>query len=290
MTEDGRGSRRWTSLEVLDWTRSHFEKKGLESPRLDAEVLLAHVLGLKRVMLYARFDQPLHPEELTRMRELVARRARGTPVAHLVGQREFWSLPLEVTPAVLVPRPETEHLVEVGRRRKPDAKVVVDVGTGSGAVAIALARELPAAEVHATELSSAAAELARKNAALHAPRVQVHVGALLEPLPAGLIPDLVVANLPYIPTEEIATLAPEVRDHDPELALDGGPDGLGPIRALIRAAPATLAPDGVLALESGPEQVPSLRTELAEQGFAEIEVTTDLSGFERITSARMPTS
>ncbi|MEO1228845.1 MAG: peptide chain release factor N(5)-glutamine methyltransferase [Myxococcota bacterium] len=290
MTDERSGSRRWTSLEVLDWTRGHFERKGLDSPRLDAEVLLAHVLDTQRVMLYARFDQPLHADELARMRELVARRAAGAPVAHLVGKREFWSLPFEVSPDVLIPRPETEHLVEVARRRKPEAKVIVDVGTGSGAVAVALARELPEAEVHATELSPAAAEVARRNVAQHAPRVQVHVGSLLESLPEDLDIDLLVANLPYIPSREIEILAEEVRDHDPHLALDGGPDGLVSIRALVADAPSRLTEGAVLALESGPEQVPSLRRLLEAGGFVALEVEKDLAGRDRVTSARLPSS
>ena len=290
MTDERSGSRRWTSLEVLDWTRGHFERKGLDSPRLDAEVLLAHVLDTQRVMLYARFDQPLQADELARMRELVARRSAGAPVAHLVGKREFWSLSLEVSPDVLIPRPETEHLVEVARSRKPDAEVIVDVGTGSGAVAIALARELPKAEVHATELSAAAAQVALRNVAEHAPRVQVHVGSLLEALPEGLQIDLLVANLPYIPSQDIGTLADEVRHHDPHLALDGGPDGLVSIRALVASAPPRLAHGAVVALESGPEQVPSIRGLLESEGFVDVEVEVDLAGRDRITSARLRSS
>lgn len=279
---------RWTLLEVLDWTRGHFEAKGLASPRLDAEVLLAHVLNTERVMLYARFDQPMGAEELAEMRGLVARRAAGAPVAHLVGRREFWSLDLEVTPAVLVPRPETEVLVEVARRRAPDAERVIDVGVGSGACLLALLGELPRARGFGTEISPEAAELARRNAARAglSDRARVVEGHLLEPLPLEARPaDVIVANLPYIPSADIAGLAPEVRDHEPRLALDGGADGLELIRALIPAAHAALASGGLLALESAPDQPPELERLLTAEGFHEVEVTKDLAGLERITSA-----
>lgn len=280
---------RWTILEVLDWTRGHFESKDLESPRLDAEVLLAHVLSLPRVMLYAQFDQPMQGEELVRMRALVAKRAAGTPVAHLIGTREFWSLELRVGPQVLIPRPETERLVEVAHRRAPAAKRVVDVGTGSGAVALALASELKEAEVWALEVSEAALDVARDNVERldMASRVHVLKSDLLEGLPAVVPPvELVVANLPYIPSDEIKGLPVEVRDHDPRVALDGGPDGLALIRALIEQGTSVLTPGGVMVLESGSEQTTAIARLYEAAGFSRVEVEADLSGLERITSAQ----
>lgn len=276
---------KWTVLEVLDWTRGHFERKGCASARLDAEVLLASVLGLPRVMLYAQFDRPMVSDELTRMRALVARRAAGEPVALLVGKRAFWDFEVEVTPAVLIPRPETEILIEVARRRRPDASTAVDVGTGSGAIALALAKELPEARVFGLELDPAALEVAKRNAAALGRAIAWARSDLLDELPAAARPvDLVAANLPYIPSGEIAELMPEVRDHEPRLALDGGPDGLGLIRRLIAAAPAAMAPGGVVVLESGPEQPEAIAQLLAASGFGAIEVTPDLAGLPRVTS------
>lgn len=284
----------WTVMEVLDWTRGHFADKGVESPRLDAEVLLAHVLSTQRVMLYAQFDRPMEPEELATMRGLVARRAAGAPVAHLVGRREFWSLEVEVGPDVLVPRPETEILIEVARRRGSAAERVVDVGTGSGAIAIALAVELPAARIWGLERSEAALEVARRNRARllsegAEERLVLAASDLLDGLPADARPvDLLVANLPYVPRDVIETLAPEVRAHEPHLALDGGPDGLALLRRLIAQAPEALAPGGTIALESAPDQPPAITALLRDVGFEDVEITPDLAGHPRVTSARKP--
>lgn len=280
---------RWTLLEVLEWTRGHFAAKGVENPRLDAEVLLAHVLETERVMLYARFDQPMAPDELAKMRQLVARRAAGVPVAHLVGRREFWSLDLVVTADVLVPRPETEVLVEVARRRRSDAQRIIDVGTGSGAALFALLSELPEARGFGTEVSPPAAGVARENAARLglADRAEIVLGHLLEPLPPQALPaELVVANLPYIPSRALGGLAREVRDHEPRLALDGGPDGLELIRELLPGAREALGEDGVLVLEADPEQAPALRELLEDAGFEDVETARDLAGRDRVTSAR----
>lgn len=280
-------SSKWTVLEVLDWTRGHFEQKGSGSARLDAEVLLAHVLGMQRVMLYAQFDRPMSAEELSTMRALVTRRASGAPVAQLVGKRGFWDFDVEVTPDVLIPRPETEIMVEVGRRRASEAKRVVDVGTGSGAAAIALARELKSAEVWGLEVSPPALEVARRNGAALAPRVRFLASDLLSGLPEEARPvELLVANLPYITSEEMETLMPEVREHEPHLALHGGSDGLDSIRRLIAEAPSVLAEGGIIALESGPEQPPLIEALLREAGFEAVEITPDLAGLPRITSAR----
>lgn len=282
-------SRRWTVLEVLGWTREHFEEKGISTPRLDAEVLLSHVLGMPRVMLYAHFDQPLGQAERDRMRELVMLRSRGAPVAHLLGTKEFWSLELDVTPAVLVPRPETEVLVEVARRRGRSARRVVDVGTGSGAVALALAHELPEARVWGLEVSEDALQVARRNVDRHrlSHRVEVLLSDLLDRLPDGARPvDLLVGNLPYIPTADLAGLPVDVRAYEPRLALDGGPDGLDLMRRLLAGAPSHLAPGAIIGLESGPEQVEPLRDLLELSGFRDIEIERDLAGLGRVTSGR----
>jgi len=287
---DARGGK-WTILEVLNWTKGHFESKGLDSARQDAEILLAHVLGTKRVMLYARFDQPLVGDELTQMRTLVARRARGEPVAHLVGKKEFWSLELEVTADTLVPRPDTEALVEVALELGRAAKVVVDVGTGTGAIACALAKELPEARVFATDVSEAALAVARRNVERHglAERVELLQGDLLDALPQGAPPvDLLAANLPYIPSRDIAGLMRDVREFEPRLALDGGPDGLDPIRRLVAAAGAHLASGAHVVLEAGADQVPALAALLSRAGFVDVGTREDAAGLLRVAFGRWP--
>lgn len=282
--------RKWTLLEVLDWTRGHFESKGIESPRLDAEVLLAHVLKTKRIMLYARFDQPMQGKELTEMRALVARRAAGEPIAHLTGERELWSLGFEVSADVLIPRPDTEILVEVALRRAPNARTVVDVGTGSGAVLIAVLSELKEARGVGLEVSEPALEVARRNLARHGleERAELIRSNLLSDLRIGAPVELMVANLPYIPTPDIGQLALEVRGFEPHLALDGGPDGLDLIRSLITAARPTLAPGAMIALEAAPDQSEAISSSLEAAGYTDIEVTPDLAGHPRVTSARWP--
>lgn len=284
---------RWSILEVLDWTRGHFEKRGLPSPRLDAEVLIAHALGLKRVMLYAKYDQPLVPEELAKIRELVARRSNAEPVAHLVGGREFWSLDFEVTRDTLVPRPDTETLVEVALdlRKGRDTKTVVDVGTGTGCVAIAIGKELEEARIWALEISEPARAIAQKNVEKHhlEPRTTVLASDLLHALPADVDAiDLCVANLPYIPSETIGALMADVRDHEPRLALDGGPDGLVLIRRLLEQAPKRMASDGHIALEAGHDQHAALRELVASAGFVDVTTSSDAGGNERVTAGRKP--
>lgn len=282
----------WTILKVLEWTKGHFEQKGLESPRLDAELILAHVLKVQRVMLYARFDQPLSTEELAQIRALVARRARREPMAYLLGTKEIWSLPLEVTPATLIPRPDTETLIEISLKllRGVEAPIIADVGTGSGAIALALAKELPAATVYALEISAEARAVAERNAARHQlHNVRVLASDLLSGLPLavqGL--HLVVANLPYIPSAELANLMPDVRQYEPHLALDGGRDGLELIRRLIPEASRLLLPGGALALEAGPGQDRPLREALLQAGLQDVETVADPGGIPRVTYGRRP--
>jgi release factor glutamine methyltransferase len=282
----------WTIMSVLDWTRRHFESKKIEPARLDAEVLLAHALGMQRVMLYARFDQPLAPEELARIRDLVARRARGEPISYLLGEREFYSLELEVSPAVLIPRPDTETLVEavIECVRGIDAPRLVDVGTGSGAIALALAKSLPSAEVVAVDVSPEALQVATRNAARHSleARVRFVESDLLDRLEVSPAFDVVVANLPYIQTQVIPTLMVDVRDHEPHLALDGGPDGLRLIRRLAESAPEHLTSDGLLALEIGFDQRAAVLDLLLSLGYRDIESRKDPGGHDRVVLARRP--
>jgi release factor glutamine methyltransferase len=281
----------WTTLKVLDWTARRFADASLPSARLDAQVLLAHVLGCSRVQLYTGFDRPLQPEELAAYRELIKRRLAGDPIAYLVGEQEFWSLPFHVDAAVLVPRRDTETLIEVVLEALPDraaARSVADVCTGSGCIAVTLARELRGARVLATDLSAPAAALARRNAERNgvADRLEVLEGDLLAPLEARLPVDVLVSNPPYVASAVIDDLAPEVR-REPRLALDGGGDGLRLLSRLVAGAPGALAPGGLLALEHGYDQEEAVRALVQATGaFDEAATRRDLGGQPRVTFAR----
>jgi release factor glutamine methyltransferase len=279
--------KRWTTLDVLRWTQQRFAERGLPSARLDAEVLLAHALGATRVALYTGFDKPLEEPELARYRELVRRRLAGEPVAYLVGEQEFWSLPLTVDARVLVPRRDTETLVETALRLAPAARRIADVATGSGAIALALATELSGATVVATDRSAGALAVAGENVARHGlqARVTLVEGDLCAPL-AGLGPfDLIVSNPPYIPTRDLAALAPEVR-REPRGALDGGPDGLVLLRRLVVEARPLLEPGGLLAVEHGFDQGVQVRGLFEAAGYAEVATVTDLGASDRVTSGK----
>jgi release factor glutamine methyltransferase len=277
----------WTILRVLTWTEQRFNERGLGTPRLDAQVLLAHVLQKDRVYLYTHFDQPLQPPELAAYRALIQRRLAGEPVAYLVGTKEFRSLELHVDARVLIPRPDTETTVDVALALVGDEGRVVDIGTGSGAIALALKQARPALEVLAVDRSPDAAAVARANAERLALAVEVLEGDLLAPVAARGPFALVVSNPPYIPTADIAALAVEVRK-EPHAALDGGRDGLELVRRLIADAPALLAPGGALAMEIGAGQASAVAALFAADGrYAAAEVTKDLGGIERVVAARL---
>jgi len=282
----------WTPLRVLDWTTRRFETAGVDSPRLAAQVLLAHALGCDRIGLYVQFDKPLGPEELARYRELVRRRLAGEPVAYLVGSQEFWSIELTVDPRVLIPRRDSETLVELVLAEIPDRSAALrlaDVGTGSGALVLALLRELPAARAVATDLHAGALALAAANAARLAveERLELREGDLLSPLGDESF-DVLVANLPYVPSGDIDRLSPEVR-HEPRAALDGGVDGLDLIRRLVAGCARHIAPGGLVALEHGFDQGAPVR-ELLERApgpFEPAQTRADLAGHPRVTAARL---
>lgn len=255
---------------------------GLPEPRADAEVLLAHVLSIDRQLLVLRVQEPLAPELAARFEALLARRLQHEPTAQLVGVREFWSLPFRVDRRVLIPRPETELVVETALAVAPGATRVLDVGTGSGVLAVALARELPRARVVALDRSPGALAIARENVQQLAPRVRLVCGDLLAAI-ASCTFDLVVANPPYVPTGEIARLAPELRDYEPRLALDGGADGLAVIRALLAEVPRVLLAGGWLVFELGAGQAGTVVQEAArETVWGPARVVRDLAGIERV--------
>jgi release factor glutamine methyltransferase len=285
---------RWTVKDVLLWTTSRFQERGLATPRLDAEILTAHALGVPRVQLYVQFDRPLSPAELGAIRESVKRRQAGESVAYVIGKKEFWGLELAVDARVLVPRPDTETLVDealerIGRKPPPEgvAPRVADVGTGSGAIAVTLAKARPDAIVLASDISPDALDVARANAARHGVAVTFLEGDLEVPLIPHAPFELIVANLPYISTGELGGLPPEVRA-EPARALDGGADGLALVRRLVAAAPALLAPGGALALEIGAGQAQETARLCAAAGLADVRVRRDLGSVERVVSAVRP--
>lgn len=282
----------WTIESVVRWATDDFRARGIESPRLDAEVLLAFALDLDRVKLIVEANKPLSADELGRFRELVKRRRRHEPVAYLRGFREFYGRSFRVDARVLVPRPDTETLVQVALERTsraPLATRALDLCTGSGCVAITVARERPTAKVVAADLSGDALAVARENALrLGAYNVAFAEGDLYEALaalPAWLRRfDVITANPPYIPSGEMATLPPDVRDFEPKLALDGGGDGLDVARRVIDGAPAVLAPGGVLAVEIGAGEASATRALFEARGFADVQTERDCGRIERVVS------
>jgi release factor glutamine methyltransferase len=280
----------WTVLDLLRWTTAHFSARGVESARLDAECLLAHALGTERLGLYIAFDKPVNQAERARFRELVRRRAEARiPVAQLTGRKEFWSLSLRVTPDVLIPRPETETLVSAALALLPlrEAAVrVLDVGTGSGAVALAIAQERPKAVLTATDISQEALKIAQQNAEEHgmADRIRFLAGDLLEPV-RGERFDLLVSNPPYLADSLRAELAPELA-HEPSCALFAGPDGMTVLRALAAGAGAVLSPGAGIACEIDPAQTEALTASFRDVGFEQVRVHRDLAGRPRVISAR----
>jgi release factor glutamine methyltransferase len=288
---EGAAAEPWTVRRVLTWTTGHFEKKGVDAPRLTAEILLAHVLSVGRVRLYVDLDRPLQKAELSAYRMLIERRGDGEPTQYLVGKREFYGRSFLVDERVLIPRPETELLVESVLQVVPkDAPArVLDVCAGSGCIGVTVASERPAASVWATELSPEAAEVARGNAeALGVGgRVTVLEGDLLAPVPAGARFDVVVSNPPYVASAEIRTLSPEVQ-HEPRLALDGGEDGLALYRRLVVDARRVLKPGGLLALELGETQGPALKGLLEAAGYADVKIVKDLERRDRFAYGTAP--
>jgi release factor glutamine methyltransferase len=272
--------------EALTQAASQLREQGVETPRLDADLLLAHTLGVNRAALFTWPERRLTPKELTRFRDLVARRAAREPLAYVLGHREFFGLDFAVNPHVLIPRPETELLVEHALRLaqdKPSAVHIADVGAGSGAIVVALAVHLPRATFYALDDSAEALALTAENARRHGVAERIHClhSDLLAALPVPV--DLITANLPYVTTLEWEGLAPEIRNFEPRAALDGGLDGLDLIRRLLAMAALHLNPQGVILLEIGASQG-SVVTALARENFsqAEIRLFPDYAGLDRL--------
>lgn len=277
--------KQWTIGAILTWTKQYFGEKGVDNPRLDAEVLLSHILGRDRLYLYVNFEQPLEPAELAAFREAVKKRARRVPVAYITGNREFMGLRFEVSPAVLIPRPDTEILAEAaGKRLKAMPRpVILDIGTGSGAIIISLLHQVPEARGVAVDVSADALAMAKENAVKLgvAGRVEFRQGDLLAPV-AGQKFAAIVSNPPYIPEAELGGLAPELA-HEPRLALAGGRDGLDFYRRIVAGAGGHLAAGGFVALEVGAGQARAVG-DLAnpDSGLRPAEIVKDYAGIDRV--------
>ncbi len=276
----------WTPLRLIAWTQDFFARKGVDAPRLTAELLLAHALSCDRVRLYLDFDKPLGDPELGRFRDLVRRRAEGEPTAYLVGRREFFGRPFRVDPRVLVPRPETELVLEAALAALAPGGAALDLCTGSGCLAISLALERPGARVVATDVSEDALAVARENAAALGAVVEFATGDLWAAVHGGARFDVIVSNPPYVPAGELAGLPREVR-REPCIALDGGEDGLEAIRRIVAGAPARLVPGGALCVEMHESHAEALPRLCREAGFSSAEARRDLAGLARFTVARM---
>lgn len=292
MDTDSAEPQAWTVARLLAWTRDYFKQHGLESPRLCAELLLAHALGCERIELYTRYELAPKAETLAAFRETVVQAAGGRPIAYLTGCKDFFSLTFEVTPDVLIPRPETEVLVERTIRLVRDEALaqprILDIGTGSGCIAIALAKNLPHARLLASDVSPAALAVARKNAQRHAvaERIELRAGDLFGPWPDAEPFDVIVSNPPYVATDDANSLPRCVRDFEPHQALFAGSDGLAVVRRLVAEAPARLRPDGHLLFEMAWNQSAGARAILDESRWSAIVTYRDHQQYERVVHAR----
>jgi release factor glutamine methyltransferase len=284
----------WNIIRLLTWTTSYFKSHHIDSPRADAEILLAHTLNCRRIDLYLRYDQPLSQDELAIYKALIKRRLGREPVAYIVGQKAFWSFDLTVSPQVLIPRPETECLVELALAQLPEGAApaplrVLELGTGTGAIILSLAHERPGHQFIATDVSTHALQIARGNAARYELANKVDFicsdwfGAIKHDQP---VIDLIVSNPPYIPTEEIPKLQPEISLHEPPLALDGGRDGLGILKRILQEASCYLRSGGMLFIEIGSNQRKALEGCLEDMtSYACFQFYKDHSDQDRILKA-----
>ncbi|MBS0014401.1 MAG: peptide chain release factor N(5)-glutamine methyltransferase [Desulfobacterales bacterium] len=280
----------WTVLDALQWTAGYFDTHGIDSPRLTAEILLAAVMQTTRIDLYMRHDQPLAGEELAAFREMIRRRVRHEPVAYILGEKEFLGCSFTITPDVLIPRPETEHLVEAALERLPEnqdrSRRVLDLGTGSGAIIVCLAAKRPGNRYFAMDRSFSALQVARKNAAAHgvAHLIDFFTGnwfSAVRDAEAGF--DMIVSNPPYIPSAQLGGLQPEVGQYEPRMALDGADDGLSAIAQLVARAPAYLAARGFLLMEIGWDQKSAVEKLCLEAGAYEpARFVRDYGGHDRV--------
>lgn len=292
MQPDTEAPKTWTIGDIVKWATDDFRTRGIENPGLDAQLIVAFTLKVTRTQIIVDAQRPLSPDELGRLRALVKRRRSREPMAYLLGEREFYGRAFRVDPRVLIPRPDTETLVEVALTRTRAQSMyarVLDLCTGSGCVAVTLAKERPTTRVTGTDKSPDAVAVARDNAArLGATNVWFAVSDLFEHVTGPY--EIITANPPYIATDEIPRLQPEIDKHEPKLALDGGPDGLLLVRKIAAQAGRRLVPGGVLALEIGAGQAQDTAGILRASGFGDIEIARDYGRIERVVSGLSPAS
>jgi release factor glutamine methyltransferase len=278
----------WTVFKLVAWTETYFKKHGIDSPRLTAEILLGFCLGIRRLDLYLQHDRPLEKQELTRFKALIHRRLNHEPVAYITGEKGFFASRFQVGPGVLIPRPDTETLVtttlDLLAREPENEKTILELGAGSGAIVVSLAKAAPRNRFFAGDISETALKTARKNAGLAGtPNICFFKGSWFSPLIPEPVFDIIVSNPPYIPTSDIIGLAPEIKDHEPVCALDGGLDGLDCIRKILSSACDYLVPGGHVLLETGFDQKHKVMA-FAEtcQGYDTIAFVKDLAGHDRV--------
>ena len=276
----------WTLLNVLNWTKGYLADKGVDNARLEAEWLLCAAMDLDRVGLYLNFDKPLTDQELDSYRAMVARRAKREPLQYILGSQEFYGLEFSVNPATLIPRHDTELLVEEALKRAASRSRVLDIGVGSGCIACAMAKNLPEADVWGVDISPGALAQARENSGANSVNLTLLEGSLFEPL-AGQRFNIIVSNPPYIPTCDLADLQPEVREFEPLGALDGGPDGLDFYRQIIPGALEHLQSNGWLLLEVGIGQAGDVEALFGQSGFSSLFRSTDSGGIERVVGGKI---
>lgn len=273
----------WTVLKILDWTTQFFENKGMEGSRLDAEVLLAAILKMERVMLYANFDRPMEPDELAEYKSVIKRRGTKEPVAYIIGSRGFWNFDFKVDPRVLIPRPDTERLIEVvlERAKDLDVKTILDIGTGSGVIAVTLKSEFQNVQVTATDICEGALEVAKENAKTLGLAVNfLHSDLFSEVLQSF---DIIVSNPPYIAESDKEMLSDDVIAHEPHIALFAD-DGLSIYKRLIPTAYERINSGGLLALEIGYDQGEKVQELCVAAGFTDVTIVKDYGGNERVVS------
>jgi release factor glutamine methyltransferase len=279
----------WTVQRLLEWTIPYFKDLGLDRARFDSEMLLAYSLGVDRLWLYTHYDQPLTGPELSEFRSAVIRRSKREPLQYILGRWGFWSLDLAVSPGVLIPRQETEHLVECALKLAGSARTILDLCTGSGNVVISLAKEMPSSSLWATDISARAIQLAEENARTYSVFDRIHFlcGDLFAPVKEKENHfDLIVCNPPYVPSGQIQKLQPEIKDFEPVTAVDGGEDGLSFYRRLIPGAIPFLKPSGYLIMEIGEEQGISLLEMMGQWGYRDVNLIKDYSGLDRVLAGR----
>lgn len=282
----------WTLLSLLNWTTDYFVKNKVATPRLDAELLLAHLLKIERLQLYLKFDRPMTEAELAAFKLLVQRRVKGEPVSYIRGVKEFWSLTFKVGPGVLVPRPDTEIILERVKeifREKENPLNILDIGTGSGNLAIALAKEFLNSKITAMDISEEALKYARENAGSNgvASQIQfVQKDFLKFSDSKTSVYDLIVSNPPYISSAVIETLDPGIQHYEPRLALDGGPDGLAFYRKMGESASQLLKPEGLLAVEIGEDQGDTVKEIFSKAELNDIQIFKDYAGLSRVVVGR----